>query len=311
MKRYFIFLVFVFLISYSGFGTGLVDFLKQQPQVEKVEVMEAHSFFGEAVRFFIRQPVDHRDPGKGSFLQRVFVSALDSLKPVVLVTEGYAAGYGGNPRYLNELCPLLDASQVVVEHRYFGESWPQERDWQFLTVENAAGDHHRVVMLLKPWFTGKWINTGISKGGQTALLHRLFYPGDADLTVSYVSPMNFAVEDGRHERYIARVSGTKEARRKIMTFQKEALQRRDSLMPMFEKWVSDRKFTFRIPVAEVYDYSVLEYSFSFWQWGRDPESIPSVTASDKEIFNLFFTGSTGPDGFFFRAGGAGTGLLWL
>lgn len=285
MKQTIWLLLLFFLVPFTGYSSELTDYLQKQPAVERVEPIGPNPFFGEAVRFFIRQPLDHKDPGKGHFLQRVFVSVRGQDQPVVLVTEGYAAAYGGNPRYLNELCPLLDASQVVVEHRYFGESWPEERDWQYLTVENAAGDHHRVVALLKPWFTGKWINTGISKGGQTALLHRMFFPEDVDLTVSYVAPMNFAVEDGRHERHIARVSGTKEARRKVMAFQKEVLQRRDSLMPLFEKWVSEKKSTFRLPVEEIYDYSVLEYSFSFWQWGRDPGTIPPVSATDREIFS--------------------------
>ena len=285
MKKTIWLLLLFFLVCFPGYSSDLTDYLQQQPTVEKVELFGPNPFFGEAVRFFIRQPLDHKDPGKGSFLQRVFVSVRDRERPVILVTEGYAATYGGNPRYINELCPILDASQVVVEHRYFGESWPEERDWQYLSVENAAGDHHRVVMLLKPWFAEKWINTGISKGGQTALLHRMFFPGDVDLTVSYVAPMNFAVEDGRHERYIAREPGTREVRRKVKAFQKEVLHRRDSLMPLFEKWVSEKKFTFRLPVTEIFDYSVLEYSFSFWQWGRDPKTIPVASGSDTEIFN--------------------------
>ena len=284
MKAIWLLLLFS-LAHLPGYASGLTDYLRQQPAVERIETIDPNPFFGESVRFFVRQPMDHKDPEKGYFLQRVFVSALDPGYPVVLVTEGYAASYGGNPGYLNELCPLLNASQVVVEHRYFGESWPEGRDWQYLTVENAAGDHHQVVALLKSWFTGKWINTGISKGGQTALLHRLFYPGDVDLTVSYVAPMNFAVEDGRHEPYIARVSGTKEARRKVTGFQREVLRRRSQLMPLFDKWISDKKLTFRVSSEEIYDYSVLEYSFSFWQWGKDPGTIPSPDASDEGIFN--------------------------
>ncbi|HOY52958.1 MAG TPA: S28 family serine protease, partial [Prolixibacteraceae bacterium] len=181
----------------------------------------------------------------------------------------------------------LGASQIVVEHRYFGESWPEPRDWQYLTVENAAGDHHQVTALLKPWFSGKWVNTGISKGGQTALLHRMYYPGDVDLTVSYVAPMNFGVEDGRHEPWIAKVSGDRESRRKVRDFQLELLRRRDRLMPLFEQLIREKKYTFRAETEDIYDFTVLEYSFSFWQWGRNPDDIPSLTASDEEIFNYW------------------------
>lgn len=117
------------------------------------------------------------------------------------------------------------------------------------------------------------------------MLHRMFFPDDVDLTVSYVAPMNFAVEDGRHESYIARVSGTKEARRKVMDFQKEVLRRRDLLMPLFEKWIIDKKLTFKASVEEIYDFTVLEYSFSFWQWGKNPDQIPAGTAADETVFN--------------------------
>jgi hypothetical protein len=259
-------------------------------------VVQAPREFREKVVAYVIQPLDHRHPEAGSFLQRIFISEKSPEKPMVLVTEGYAADYAASPRATNELCPMLDASLVVVEHRYFGKSWPDSIDWQYLTVENAAGDHHAVVQLLKPYFTGQWVNTGISKGGQTALLHRVFYPEDVDLTVSYVAPVNYGVEDGRHEPYITKVSGTKEDRLKIRAFQREILKRRNQLMPLFEKFTTEKKMVFPAPLAEIYDYSVLEFSFSFWQWGNDPKQIPALTASDEEVFKYWMKVSS-PDYF--------------
>ena len=46
-----------------------------------------------------------------------------------------------------------------------------------------------------------------------------------------------------------------------------------------------RKLQFRAPVEDIYDYTVLEYSFSLWQWGIPVSRIPSVSASDKELFD--------------------------
>ncbi len=281
-------------------ATGLMDYLKCQPAVEKVEVIPSNEFFKEGLEIYVRQPLDHHDSTHGFFLQRIFVSETGPGSPVVLVTEGYGAEYGKNPRYLNELCPLLGANQVIVEHRYFGESRPDSLQWEFLTVANAAGDHHAVVQLLKPYFTGKWINTGISKGGQTALLHRVFYPDDVDLTVSYVAPVNFAVEDGRHEPYIAGVSGKKADRQKIREFQKEILKRRKQLMPLFENFVREKKMTLLSGVSEIYDFSVLEFSFSFWQWGSDPAEIPPLTSSDETIFDYWMKKSS--PGYFSKEG---------
>lgn len=296
MKRFILLLVFVSITVFPAISSELINYLKQFPEVVDIQTMTPNSFFSEAVQIKFRQPIDHKNPHKGSFTQRVFISVLTKESPVVLVTEGYAANYGANQAYLNELCPLVNSSQVVVEHRYFGQSWPEPVEWEFLTVENAATDHHKVVHLLKPFLSGPWINTGISKGGQTALLHRVFYPNDVDLTVSYVAPFNFGVVDGRHEPYIKNVPGTPKQRKLVEDFQKEVLKRRKNLMPMFEKLVNDKKYTFNAGLEEIFDYCVLEYSFAFWQWGTNPSQIPTKNATDEEVF-AHFSKISGPDYF--------------
>jgi len=184
MKRYILLLLLAGSLSVSVWAKNLAEILKEIPELEEVTPVTANTFFTESFHVKIRQPIDHQNPSAGSFLQRVFISVKNTSSPVVLVNEGYGADYGANVNYINELCPILDASQVVVEHRYFGPSTPENADWSYLTVENAANDHHRVVSLLKPLLGGKWINTGISKGGQTAMLHRVFFAGDVDVTVS-------------------------------------------------------------------------------------------------------------------------------
>jgi hypothetical protein len=287
MKKTCLFLFILWITLMSVKASELIDYLKLQKSVERVEIIPANPFFEETIQIFVRQPLDYKDPKTGTFLQRVFISFRGKTAPVVMITEGYASDYGKKPDYINELCTLINANQVVVEHRYFGQSWPDSLQWQYLTVDNAAGDHHEIVSLLKPFFTGKWVSTGISKGGQTALLHRVFYPDDVDLTVSYVAPMNFAVEDGRHEPYISGVSGTKADRKKVKEFQKEVLKRRDQLMPLFEKFISEKKLTFKTGLPEIYDFSVLEFSFSFWQWGHNSTEIPVLSSPDEEIFNYW------------------------
>ena len=296
MKKISLLLLFLWLALIQALPSGLVDYLKSQPSVQSVEVIPGNPFFRETLQIFVKQPLDHNNPSAGTFLQRVFIAELDQASPLVFVTEGYGADYAANPRYLNELCPLLKANQVVVEHRYFGKSWPDPVNWDYLTVANAAGDHHAIVQLLKPYFSGKWINTGISKGGQTALLHRVFFPADVDLTISYVAPMNFAVEDGRHEPWIAKVSGTRPDREKVRAFQIEVLKRRQKLMPMFENFVRKNKYTYRVGLPEIYDFTVLEFSFSFWQWGNKPSEIPDLKAPDEVIFNYWIKVSS-PDYF--------------
>lgn len=56
---------------------------------------------------------------------------------------------------------------------------------------------------------------------------------------------------------------------------------------MFEKYCSDKGYTFRIPIAEVYDFNVLEYSFALWQWGTPVNKIPETDADDHTLFKHF------------------------
>ena len=123
----------------------------------------------------------------------------------MIVTEGYGAGYALRPTYREELSELFDANMIFVEHRYFLESTPEPCDWQYLTAENSAEDLHAVTTAFKTLYPGKWISTGISKGGQTSLLYRVFFPDDVDVSVPYVAPLCYAREDGRHEPFLRRV----------------------------------------------------------------------------------------------------------
>jgi hypothetical protein len=220
----------------------------------------------------------------------------DKDAPVVLTTEGYYAGYGAYPMYQNELDAYLHANEVVVEHRYFGPSSPDSLDWQYLTVENAATDHHRVVELLKPFFTGKWVNTGISKGGQTALYHRAYFPDDVDATVGYVCPLNFSVEERRCYEFLDQV-GSDECRQKIHDFQEMLLCNRDKYFPYFKEIIDSAGLHFSMANGDTagYELTVLEYSFAFWQWGTTPcSSIPQQDANP-EVAVLHLLSVTGPD----------------
>jgi len=119
------------------------------------EKISVDNFFNEKYLLLIQQPVNHKNPDGDNFTQRVFLSHLDFEEPMVFITEGYGADYASHPNYVNELCPILNANQICVEHRYFNESIPDSADWSQLTVYNAASDHHNVVEILKQLYTGK------------------------------------------------------------------------------------------------------------------------------------------------------------
>lgn len=283
--RYAALLLFVLLsASASSFAqTVLEQKISAISAIKEIRPLETSEFSEKYVTYFI-QPLDHRHPEKGSFRQRVIVSHVGFDRPTVIVTEGYGAAYALRSQYREELSKLLNANMIFVEYRYFLESTPEPKDWQYLTAENSADDLHAITTAFKNIYPGKWIATGISKGGQTTLLYRTFYPDDVDISVPYVAPLCYGVEDGRHEPFLHKVS-TPENRKKIEDFQLEALKRKATLLPRFEKYCSEKNYSFRAPIEEIYDYSVLEYSFALWQWGTPISSIPATTASDDEIFS--------------------------
>lgn len=283
------FLLFALLsasVSLSA-QTDLQQKLGKISAITETQSLESSRFSEKYVTYFT-QPLDHRHPEKGSFRQRVIISHVGFDRPTVIVTEGYGAAYALHPKYREELSRLLDANMIFVEHRYFLESTPEPKDWQYLTAENSADDLHAVRNAFKSIYPGKWIATGISKGGQTALLYRTFYPDDVDISVPYVAPLCYAAEDGRHEPFLQKVS-TAEARKKIEDFQLEVLKRKGTLLPRFEKYCTEKGLKFRAPIEEIYDYSVLEYSFALWQWGTPTSTIPAVTA---RTMNSLLTCST-------------------
>lgn len=283
--RYAALLLFALLsASVSSFAqTVLEQKISAISAIKEIRPLETSEFSEKYVTYFT-QPLDHRHPEKGSFRQRVIVSHVGFDRPTVIVTEGYGAAYALRSQYREELSKLLNANMIFVEYRYFLESTPEPKDWQYLTAENSADDLHAITTAFKNIYPGKWIATGISKGGQTTLLYRTFYPDDVDISVPYVAPLCYGVEDGRHEPFLHKVS-TPENRKIIEDFQLEALKRKATLLPRFEKYCTEKNYSFRAPIEEIYDYSVSEYSFALWQWGTPISSIPATTASDDEIFS--------------------------
>ena len=280
---------FLLLIVFSLTGISQTDsakdselytWLKSIPDFE-VKKIKADTIFTEAYEIMVTQPVDHNNPGGAKFKEQFFLSNVDKNKPVVIDLDGYAV----NNR-TTELSRILKCNQVVVEHRYFGESVPQPLDWQYLDFRQAAADQHKIIQLLKEFYKGKWISTGISKGGSTAIFHRRFYPEDIDVSVPYVGPVNRSIEDQRVYEFIKNVS-TQECRNKVYDFQVLCLKKRDQLYPMFLKNAEDKKLTYNIVGNErAYEYSILEYSFAYWQWGNgDCSNIPDSTSSIEDIFD--------------------------
>ena len=152
-----------------------------------------------------------------------------------------------------------------------------------------------MIKLFKKIYKGKWLTTGISKGGQTALFHRAFYPKDVDVSVPYVAPVNLEREDERLLQFFNEV-GTVEGRKKVRAFQHLVLDKKENLIPLFKEICKKKGWEFSMGIEKAYELAVLEYPFAFWQWGIPTENIPNDGANDQEILAHFIKGAS-PDYF--------------
>ncbi len=260
--------------------TELYKKIKALPGVVEVKATRFDTtFFKEGYEIMFEQPLDHSKPKGEKFRQRFFLLHKDYSAPVELETEGYAANRAG----LNELTRILGSNEVVVEHRYFGRSVPKEMKWKYLTIKNAADDMHRIVTALKKIYKGKWVSSGTSKGGQTTLFYKTFYPNDVDASVPYVAPINLAQEDPRIYAFLKN-AGDEECRRKIREYQIALFKREDELLPYIKEMTDKRKMVFSMGIETAYEYAILEYEFAFWQYGAVRcADIPAPDAPAKQM----------------------------
>ena len=288
LKRYFtVLLLVVFAVTLNAKKNDVTKMLKKIDAVssfEKIEKLDTtRSYY--ALKF--TQQLDKDNPEAGTFEQRVLLGHRGWDRPMVIITQGY--GGGGNfssNRFYEELTTLIDANVLFVEHRYFEESTPSPCNWDYLTIPNSMEDYHAITTAFKEFYKNKWLSTGISKGGSTSMFYRAYYPEDVDVSVPYVAPLCVALEDGRHESFLEQAS-TKAARDAVRNYQLLLLERKEVYMPLFEDYCKKKNYTFRQPLSVIYDYCVLEYAFSFWQWGKPASEIPTLEKGDEAIFKYF------------------------
>lgn len=278
-------------------NTEFVKRVSALPHVKQVKRIATNQY-PEKYVLKIEHPLDYAHPEKGSFMQRVFVGHVGFDRPTVLVTEGYGGEREMNASSAEEISKLLKANLIFVEYRYFQESMPEPCNWDYLTVENSLNDLHEVTTAFKQLYTRKWLATGISKGGQTCMFYRAYFPDDVDVSVPYVAPLNKAVEDGRHEPFLTHKVGNAVERQAVLDFQIEVLKRRAVMEPMLEKFCKEKDYQFNegVGIPEVLDMIVLEYSYALWQWGTNVHRIPDLKSDDETLFK-HLVATSGPDYF--------------
>jgi len=176
------------VISETPFG----DLLKGVDNITSIEAFTPNQNkvgFTEFYEVFFSQPVDHNNPSAGTIKQKALIFFKGFDRPTVMYTCGYDLPDNWKNYTHLDIAANMDANLIIVEHRYFGDSKNlSDTRWDYLTIEQAAADHHAIFQALKPLLPKEWISTGTSKDGMTSLFYRYFYPNDMTVTTVFCSP---------------------------------------------------------------------------------------------------------------------------
>ena len=277
MKLLNLFFFVLFSLSINA-QTELEKMLFEMPDVifTKINTPEGYK---AAYKLMVKQPLDHKNESAGHFYQKVYYSHLGKENPTAIITNGY----NKDRNNITEVARLTSANQLNVEHRYFGESMPETMDYQYLNFEQVTADLHRIRTLFAEIYDGKWISTGISKGGTTTIFYKYFYPEDVDVSIPYVAPLNYEYEEKRIYEFLDNV-GSDECRKDIYNIQKDLLRKSDEVIPLLKWYIKGRGLSFNyLSPEEAFEYAVLELPFSFWQYGHDCSIIPNDKTLDEQI----------------------------
>ena len=194
LKQFFTILIFT-LFFFKSNAQELMPLLSTRFGSENVEFKDSSAFKEYyAIRF--RQPIDHFDTTKGFFMQLVLLGHTDTSKAMV-ETNGYEILPYQSLKYVAEPAEILEANQIIVEHRYYGQSIPDSVNRTWLNFEQISADFHAVKTAFSDIYRAQWISTGGSKGGLTALNYSFYYPKDVDASFVYVAPVLNGLEDKR------------------------------------------------------------------------------------------------------------------
>lgn len=284
MKKSFILLLVALNFSSSVTWAQADDVINRLYELPDV-IFTASKDIGEGQTFELRikQPLDHTDPSKGYFYQSAYLLHRGYTAPTVIVTEGY--NLRRHSEY--EITKLLDANQLQIEHRFFGKSMPDSLDYRYLNLKQATADYHHIREIFSAMYSGKWLSTGISKGGATTIFYRFLYPKDTDVGVPYVAPINDEFEEDRIYTFLDTV-GTEACRNGILEVQKALLSRREEVLPRVKYFAKGASAEFSyLDFEQAFEFSVLEYPFSFWQTGADCDRIPRPDAPIDTLLEHF------------------------
>lgn len=156
------------LLTEAGFGDVRIETYRTSDEDES-----------EPIRFYfftIEQPISHHNKSLGTYKQHACLRAANLTDPVLLYTHGYEMGQKIGDIGFDDIARALDASELHVEHRYFGQSLPESYEslaFTYLNADEAAHDLDSLLVRLQRTVlknSKHWVSTGTSKDGMTTAL---------------------------------------------------------------------------------------------------------------------------------------------
>jgi len=270
--------------------------------------------------FYFKQPIDHKNPAAGTFVQYCVLHYKGSKHTTVMHTHGYSITTSKNAKVRQlELAKILDANYLAVEHRYYYRSTIglSEEDtnkgissnkvkadyWKYNTAEQSTADLHNIVTALKKsgYFDGKWVSSGVSKNGILTALYAYFYPNDMDVYVPFCAPFCDGAETTGIGKWLTNESGGKGLQKAVW----DVLNRittddklRDELANLYkEEHGNDAKIqkytTATAMLALTYDYMAnMFYKFCYRPTDEWDGVIPNENSSAELYYGFITLGKT-------------------
>ena len=224
--------------------------LRNDPIIDSVVVVASDKGWADylnmqSFHIYYHQPLSHQEPDGEQFQLRATLVVRKNKSLVTTPMQVFISGYDiheynwDNPSYYVgegsansdyfEIANHLKANVLSVEHRYFDGSMPAKANqrMEYCTAEEAAADFHALIEATKKVFRGKYVISGISKGGTTTFLQHALFPDDADLYVPYVAPLCDTPNDARTMQYYKANAWDEELRHRINAIQREMLTNPD------------------------------------------------------------------------------------
>ena len=193
--------------SYNIQDDPVVKALSAIPGISNIELKYNDTRTDSAYFFSFTQPIDHYNPSLGTYQQQAALRFKGFDNHMVVYTHGYEMESDISSIRNTDMREQLNGNQLNIEHRYFGNSLPENQEslrFTYFNADQQAHDIHALCSALKPLFTGKWVSTGTSKDGITTALQAyysdLYGWNDINAYVPFCAPFLTGTDnqDGTH-----------------------------------------------------------------------------------------------------------------